>query len=114
MGIAMKRLTACIGRAVRPAQFRNVHENRFDSSVMHEFYARKVRMEYCPSNTDAISVHAAEPTDLVSVLMLMVGHYTAPETSEVSHFEAVKRNTSRINLVEQERSCPKAGFADGA
>ena len=43
MDMAIERLKECIGRAVRPAQFKNVWEHCFESSVMREFYARKVR-----------------------------------------------------------------------
>ena len=85
MDIAIKSLTECIGGAVRQAQFRNVYKNRFDSSVMHEFYARKMRREYCLSNTDAISVREAELTDLVSVLTPMVARYISPETGAVGN-----------------------------
>ena len=69
MDIEIERLTECIGRAVHQAEFTNVLRQRFDSSVMHEFCAMKMRREYSLSNTDAISVRETELTDLVSELM---------------------------------------------
>ena len=72
MDIEIERLTECIGRAVHQAEFTNVLRQRFDSSVMHEFYAMKMRREYSLSNTDAISVRETELTDLVSELTPMV------------------------------------------
>ena len=44
--MAIERLTECIYRAVRHAQFRSVYGNCFESSVMRKFYARKMRREY--------------------------------------------------------------------
>ncbi len=83
--MAIERLKECIGRAVHHAQFRNVFGQFFDSSVMHQFYARKMRSEYCLSNTDAISVRETELTDLSSELVPMVASYTSPETRAVGN-----------------------------
>ena len=83
--MAIERLVECIGRAVQHTQFKNVRGNRFDSSVMREFYDRKWYREYRLSNTDAISVPETELTDLVSELAPMVAHYRSPETGEVGN-----------------------------
>ena len=85
MDMAIERLTECIGRAVHQAVFTNVLKQRFNSSVMHEFYARKMRREYSLSNTDAISVRETELTDVVSELTPTVAHYTAPETGAIGN-----------------------------
>ena len=85
MDMAIERLTECIGRAVRHAQFRSVYGNCFESPVMRKFYARKMRREYCLSNTDAISVRETELTGLVSELAPMVVRYCSPETGAVGN-----------------------------
>ena len=85
MDIAIERLTDCIGRAVHQVEFTNVLRQRFNSSVMHEFYARKMRSEYSLSTTDTISVRETELTDLVSELTPMVAHYTSPETGAIGN-----------------------------
>ena len=85
MDMAIERLKECIGRAVYQAEFTNVLRQRFDSSVMHEFYARKMMTEYSLSNTDAIGVRETELTDLVSELTPMVAHYTSPETGAIGN-----------------------------
>ena len=48
MARAIERLTECIGRAVRHAQFRSVYGNWFESPVMRKFYARKMRRGVLP------------------------------------------------------------------
>ena len=83
--MAIERLTECIYRAVRHAQFRSVYGNCFESSVMRKFYARKMRREYCLSNTDAINVRETELTGLVSELTPMVVRYCSPETGAVGN-----------------------------
>ena len=85
MDVAIERLTECIGRAVRQAEFTNVLRQRFDSSVMHELYARKMRTEYTLSNTERIGVPETELTDLVSDLTPMVAQYTSPETGAIGN-----------------------------
>ena len=85
MDMATANLRECIGRAVRQAEFTNVLRQRFDSSVMHEFYARKMKREYSLSNTDTISVRGVELKDLVSQLTPMVADYTSPETGEIGN-----------------------------
>ena len=85
MDMAIERLTECIGRAVHQAEFTNVFRRRFDSSVMNELYARKMRREYSLSNTDTINVRENELTDLVSELAPMVAHYTSPETGAIGN-----------------------------
>ena len=85
MDMAIERLTECIGRAVHQAEFTNVLRQRFNSSVMHEFYARKMKSEYSLSNTDTISVRETELTELVSELTPMVACYTSPETGAVGN-----------------------------
>ena len=85
MDMEIERLTECIGRAVHHAEFTNVLRQRFDSSVMHELYARKRWREYKLSNTDAIRVRETELTDLVSELTPMVAHYTSPETGAIGN-----------------------------
>ncbi len=85
MDMAIEPLTECIQRAVRHAQFRNIYGKRFDSSVMREFYARKLRSEYCLSNTDAIGVRETELTGLVSELTPMVARFISPETGAVGN-----------------------------
>ena len=85
MDMAIERLTECIRRAVHQAVFTNVLKQRFDSSVMHEFYARKMRREYSLSNTDSISVRETELTDLVSDVSPMVAPYTSPETGAIGN-----------------------------
>ena len=85
MDMAIERLTECIGRAVHQAEFTNVLRQRFDSSVMHEFYDRKMRREYSLSNTDAISVRETDLTDLVSKLTPMIAHYTSSETGAIGN-----------------------------
>ena len=85
MDMAIERLTECIGRAVHHTQFRNVYGNRFDSPVMRELYARKMKREYSLSNTDAVSVHEGELTDLVSELLPIVARYSLPETGAVGN-----------------------------
>ena len=42
----IERLTERIGRAVQHVQFRNVYGNRFDSPVMRELYAKKMKRDY--------------------------------------------------------------------
>ena len=83
--MVIERLTECIGRAVHHAQFRSVYGNWFESSVMRKFYARKMRREYCLSNTDAINVRETELTGLVSELTPMVVRYCSPETGAVGN-----------------------------
>ena len=85
MDMAIERLTECIGQAVHQAEFTNVLKQRFDSSVMHKLYARKMRREYSLFNTDTISVRETELTDLVSELTPMVAHYTSPETCAIGN-----------------------------
>ena len=85
MDMAIERLTERIGRAVPQAEFTNVLRQRFDSSVMHEFYARKMRTEYSLSNTDTIGVRETELTDLVLELTPMVAHYTSPQTGVIGN-----------------------------
>ena len=85
MDMAIEPLTECIRRAVRHAQFKNISGNCFESSVMREFYVRKMRREYCLSNTDAISVRETELIDLVSELKPMVARYCSPETGAVGN-----------------------------
>ena len=85
MDMAIERLTECIGRAVHQAVFRNVLKQRFDASVMHEFYARKMKREYSLPNTDTISVRETELTDLVSELTPIVAHYTSPATGAIGN-----------------------------
>ena len=85
MDMAIERLAECIGRAVHQAEFMNVLRQRFDSSVMHEFYARKMRSEYSLFNTERISVSETELTDLVSELTPMVAQYTSPETGAIGN-----------------------------
>ena len=83
--MAIERLTECIGRAVRQAEFTNVFKQRFDSSVMHELYARKRREAYGLPNTDAIGVPASTLTDIVSELAPMVAPYTSRETGAIGN-----------------------------
>lgn len=83
--MAIEHLTECIGRAVHQTGFTNVLKQRFDSSVMHESYARKLKREYSLSNTDNINIREAELTDLVSELKPMVAHYTSPETGAIGN-----------------------------
>ena len=85
MDMAIERLAECIRRAVHQAVFTNVLKQRFDSSVMHEFYARKMRRGYSLSNTDSISVRETELTDLVSDVSPMVAPYTSPETGAIGN-----------------------------
>ena len=85
MDLAIECLTEYIGRAVHQAEFKNVFRQRFDSSAMHEFYARKMRREYSLSNTDSISVRETELTHLVSELTPIVAHYTSPETGVIGN-----------------------------
>ena len=85
MDMEIERLTECIARAVHQAEFTNVLGQRFDSTVMHEWYARKRWREYSLSNTDAISVRETELTDLVSELTPMVAYYTSPETGTIGN-----------------------------
>ena len=61
----IERLTERIGRAVQHVQFRNVYGNRFDSPVMRELYAKKMKRDYSLSTTDAISVHENALTDSI-------------------------------------------------
>ena len=81
--MTIERLTGCIERAVQHAAFRNVFGNRFDSSVMHEFYARKMKRDYSLSNTDAISVREGELTALIAELSPKLEGYRVPETGEI-------------------------------
>ena len=85
MDMAIERLTECIRRAVRQAEFTNVFGQRVDSSVMHELYARKMRREYSLSNTDSVSVREAELTGLVSELTPVVTYYTSAETGAIGN-----------------------------
>ncbi len=85
MDMAIEPFTEYIRRAVGQTQFRNVWGNRFDSSVMHELYARKRRREYCLSNTEAISVRETELADIVSELTPMVARYSSHETGAVGN-----------------------------
>ena len=85
MDMEIERLTECIGRAVHEALFTNVLRQRFDSSVMHEFYAQKMKREYSLSNTDTISVRETELTTLVSELTPMVARYTSPDTGAIGN-----------------------------
>ena len=85
MDMAIERLAECIGRAVPQAEFTNVLGQRFDSSVMHDLYARKRWREYGLSNTNTISVRETELTDLVSELTPMVAYYTSPETGAIGN-----------------------------
>ena len=85
MTMAIEPLTECIQRAVHQAQFRNVYGNCFESSVMHELYAKKIKRGYCLSNMDAISVRETELTALVSELLPMVVRYRSPQTGAVGN-----------------------------
>ncbi len=85
MDIAIRRLTVCIGRALQHTQFRNVFRQRLDSSVMGQFYARKMRRQYCLSNTDAIGVRESEITHLVDELEPLVNRYRLSETGAVGN-----------------------------
>ena len=85
MDMEIERLTECIGRAVRQAEFTNVLRQRFDSSAMHELFARKMSRVYSLSNTDTINVRETELTDLVWVLTPMVAHYTSSETAAIGN-----------------------------
>ena len=79
----MERLTECIGKSVRHARFRNVFKQSFESSVMRELYARKMKRGYSLSNTDAISVREAELAELVSELLSSLTSYRVPESGAV-------------------------------
>ena len=83
--MAFGRLTECIGRAVRQAEFTNVFKQRFDSSVMHELYARKRREAYGLSNTDAIGVPESTLTEIVSALAPIVAPYTSQQTGAIGN-----------------------------
>ena len=85
MHMAIERLTDCIGGAVHHAKFRNVFGQRFDSSVMSQFYARKMKREYSLSNTDAIDLRGIQLTGLVSELTPMVARFISPETGAVGN-----------------------------
>ena len=83
--MTIERLTECIGRAVRQAEFTNFWKQRFESSVMHELYARKRRREYGLPNTDAIGVPTSTLTDIVSELTPMVAPYASRETGAIGN-----------------------------
>ena len=85
MDVAIERLKECIGRAVHQTVFTNVLKQHFDSTVMHQFYVRKMKREYSLANTDAISVRETELTDLVSQLTPMVAPYISPETGAIGN-----------------------------
>ena len=85
MDTAIERLSECVGRAVRRAEFTNSRRQRFDSSVMHALYARKTRGAYSLSNTDSINVREPELTDLVSELTPMVAHFTSADTGAIGN-----------------------------
>ena len=83
--MVIERLTECIRRAVRQAEFTNVFGQRVDSSVMHNLYARKMRREYSLSNTDSVSVREAELANLISELPPIVAPHTSPETGAIGN-----------------------------
>ena len=85
MHMEIERLTESIGQAVRQTEFTNFHRQRFDSSVMHEMYARKMSRHHSLSSTDSIDVREAELADLVSKLTPMVAHCTSSETGAVGN-----------------------------
>ena len=85
MDLAIERLTECLGRAVHQAEFTNFFKQRFESSVMHELYARKRRSEYGLPNPDAIGVPESTLTDIVSELAPMVAPYTSRETGAIGN-----------------------------
>lgn len=75
-------LTECIARATQHAEFRNVYGNRFSSSVMHEFYSRKMRSAYSLSNTKSIAVSKGLSA-LVTELVPRLAPHRLPETDSV-------------------------------
>ena len=83
MSMAMERLTEVLRRAVRQAKFRNVWGQQFDSRMMRELYAKKLKRAYSLSNTDAISLHDGVLNDLVSELSPKLARYRLPETGAV-------------------------------
>ena len=83
--MVIEHLTERIRQAVQQVEFTNVFGESFNSNVMHELYARKMRREYSLSNTDAISVREDELTDLVSELTPMVAPYASPETGAIGN-----------------------------
>ncbi|MCY4652570.1 MAG: Eco57I restriction-modification methylase domain-containing protein [Dehalococcoidia bacterium] len=83
--MTIERLTESIGRAVHQAEFTNFFKQRFESSVMHELYARKRRREYGLPNTDAIGVPESTLTDIVSDMAPMVAPYTSRETGAIGN-----------------------------
>ena len=85
MDLKIERLTECIGRAVDQTEFTNVLKQRFDSSVMRVFYARKMRREYSLSDTEKIDVRATELTTLVLELTPLLAQYTSPKTGAIGN-----------------------------
>ena len=81
--MAIERLAERIGRAVQTAQFKNVFGQRFDSTVMRELYARKLKRAYSLSNSDAICVQQGELTNLVSELSPKLVPYRLPRDGAV-------------------------------
>lgn len=83
--MAIERLAEYLERATNEAAFANVLGRRFDSAVMHDFYARKVRREYSLSSTDNINVPRSKLVDLAFELGPLVADYTSSMTGAIGN-----------------------------
>ena len=79
------RLTECIERAVRQAEFTNVFKRRFGSEAMKELYAREMDDGFRLSSTESVHVDDTALRELVSEFRPIVAPYVSSETGAIGN-----------------------------